>query len=325
MSIFKGTINDTIAAQLKAREKVVSTESNRDPDFLRYTTGKNGWVRMSSFVNYDSKRYDISTGRLIDDGKYKGDNLAKKYVLEGGTLYNQRNNIYSLRAGVGNLDGVYASNIDKIENNPASNKVDRLYGLRPMPGITSVNINNKSAYGSLREATIQFYAWDKHQLEELEILYMRTGYTVFLEWGWSEYIDHGNAPSINTYPSNIKVENFNTLTLNPFQPGWTEEAIYTRIDNDIIKTKGNYDALLGFVKNFSWQLMPNGGFQCSTTLISRGEIIETLKVSSNNNVPLGSPPKTTTKEAPAFAYSNFEKIFLNIIGHIKILLKLKVH
>ena len=45
MSIFKSTLNPTIAAQLKAREKIVSTTSTRDSDFLQYTTGKNSWVR----------------------------------------------------------------------------------------------------------------------------------------------------------------------------------------------------------------------------------------------------------------------------------------
>ena len=61
MSIFKSTIKSEIAAQLKAREKVISSE-NRGPDFLRYTTGKNSWVRMASFVNYDSTVFDIKKG-----------------------------------------------------------------------------------------------------------------------------------------------------------------------------------------------------------------------------------------------------------------------
>jgi hypothetical protein len=196
MSIFKSTLKPVIAAQLKAREKLISSDT-RSSDFLKYTTGKNSWVRMASFVNYDSKKYDSKTGKLIDDGKYNGDTLSKKYILEGGTLYNQGTNQYSLRAGVGNLDGVYSSNIDKRGNK----EVDRLYGLRPMPGITNVSVINKSAYGSLREATIQFYAWDKHQLEELEVLFMRTGYTVLLEWGWSEYINHDVPTSVNDYPN----------------------------------------------------------------------------------------------------------------------------
>jgi len=319
MSIFKSTLKPVIAAQLKAREKIVSSDVRTDA-FLRYTTGKNSWVRMTSFVNYDSKVFDKKTGKLVNDNRYTGDSLSKKYILEGGTLYDKGNDKYSLRSGVGKLDGVYASSIDKINSNPNDNKVDRLYGLRPMPGITNVNIINKSAYGSLREATIQFMAWDKHQLEELEILFMRTGYTVLLEWGWSQYIDHDVPTSINNYPNIKEVKNFDKPTINPFKPGITDIDIYNKIDSDIADNKGNYDALLGYVKNFSWQLMSNGGFQCSTTLISRGEVIETLKASANPNIILGSSytPNTTTSiaEEQKPLLSNFEKIFLNIIGKI---------
>jgi len=309
MSIFKSTIKPEIAAQLKAREKVVSSP-NRGDDFLRYTSGKNSWVRMASFVNYDPK-----------DGKYKGDQLSRKYILEGGTLYNTSGNNFSLRSGVGKLDGVYASNLDKISSNPADTKVDRMYGLRPMPGITSVNVMNKSAYGSLREATINFYAWDKHQLEELELLFMRTGYTVFLEWGWSQYIDHDaqGSKGINTEPDNIKVKNFDAKTIDIFSTKLNEDVIYFAIDDSVSKAKGNYDAMLGFVKNFSWQLMPNGGFQCSTTIVSRGEAIETIKASANPYTILGSaadPAIASGLEQPQPIYSVFEKIFLNIIAHL---------
>jgi hypothetical protein len=317
MSIFKSTLKPVIAAQLKAREKLISSEV-RGSDFLMYTTGKNSWVRMSSFVNYDSKVFNSATGKLKDDNRYTGDQLAKKYILEGGTLYSGSTG-FSLRSGVGNIDSVYGSGIDKISADPKNNLVDRLYGLRPMPGITGVTVTNKSAYGSLREATIQFMAWDKHQLEELEILFMRTGYTVLLEWGWSQYIDHDTPTNLNDYPNLVGVKTFNNPTINPFTPGLTDELIYNRIDTDIDKNKGNYDALLGYVKNFSWQLMPNGGFQCSTTLISRGEVIETIKASGNPNIILGSsysPPMSLSNPANKPLLSNFEKIFLNIIGHI---------
>ena len=74
MSIFKSTLNPAIAAQLKAREKIISSD-NRNDTFLRYTSGKNSWVRMTSFVNYDDPK-----------GKYKGDQLSRKYVLEGGDI-----------------------------------------------------------------------------------------------------------------------------------------------------------------------------------------------------------------------------------------------
>ena len=57
-----------------------------------------------------------------------------------------------------------------------------------MPGITDINVRTKSAYGSLREAKVNFECHNRRQLEVLEMLYMRPGYMVILEWGWNPYI-----------------------------------------------------------------------------------------------------------------------------------------
>jgi hypothetical protein len=279
MSIFQGTLDKYVQDQLKAREIIVSQgiySSNknnvtpyglvpRNDAFLRYTSGKNSWVRMTSFVNVNKK---------IGSKTYSGDELARKYILEGGTLYQDPNTgNFTLRRGVGKQSSVYGSNIDEGGNRP--------FGYRPMPGITSAQITNKSAYGSLREATIKFYCWDKHQLEELELLFMRTGYSILLEWGWSQYLNSKDL-------SNITIENFNTPTINPFNilsnPNLPpDEVVYRQIEALNQSTYGNYDGMLGYIKNFSWQIMPNGGFDCTTVLISRGEVISTVKVSSNNN------------------------------------------
>ena len=330
MSIFKSTLKPFVAAQLKAREKVIGQVENnkagvgpRDSTFLRYAAGKNGWVRMVSMVNYDSQKFSKSKGRFESDGRYSGNQLTKKYVLEGGTLYEGSKGFY-LRRGVNQRDGIYGSNIDKISFDPKSNQVDRTYGLRPMPGITSVSIQNKSAYGSLREATVNFYAWDKHQLEELEVLFMRPGYSVFVDWGWSQYLDHGPAKQgINSYPDNIRIENL----LAPLSPELldpiNEGRIYNLIDTNIEKYNGNYDAMIGFVKNFSWQMMSNGGWQCSTTIISRGEALEEIKASNNPRTILGSKTAqtpaaglNTPAEPPPPILSFFEKLFLTIKGSL---------
>jgi hypothetical protein len=348
MSIFKSTLKPEIAAQLKAREKIISQTSDsgvkdkkgnpifnigtlpRDSNFLRFAAGKNSWVRMVSFVDadYGCKKIKNSSGEDIINPTtnkpkveclYTGNQLAKKYILEGGTLYNsgkEGDDTFSLRRGVNKTDGVYGSNIDRISNTGTT--LDRPLGLRPMPGITSLNVTNKSAYGSLREATVEYYCWDKHQLEEIELLYMRPGYSVMLEWGWSQYLDHGVANDINKYPDNISIKNFDLNTIDAFKAE-TEDYVYSQIDELVSKSKGNYDAILGLVKNFSWQLMPNGGYRCTTILISRGEVLETIKASSNPNIILGSTPPPapvnidgTTVGSSSPIFTLFERIFLTI-------------
>jgi hypothetical protein len=306
MSIFKDTLPTHVQNQLRAREIIVSQASGskvtaygttpRSGDFMRYTTGKNSWVRMTSFVDC------VNSGVKIGSKTYTGDQLAKKYILEGGTLAedsaNPGSGVFGLRYGLGYPDAVYASNID--------DGGDRQYGYRPMPGITSVSIINKSAYGSLREATVKFYAWDKHQLEELELLYMRTGYSVLLEWGWSQYLDSSDLTKVGM--KNFDAATINAFKISPNLTGQADEAIYNQIDKFNKEAYGNYDGMLGYVKNFSWSILPNGGFECTTVLISRGEVLSSLKLSTNSGVINISSGTTVSDQATV---SQFEGILLN--------------
>ena len=74
------------------------------------------------------------------------------------------------------------------------------FGAVPMPGITSVNIRTKSAYGSLREAKVKFVCHNRKQLEALELLYMRPGIPILLEWGWTTYIDNKGKKVSDYFP-----------------------------------------------------------------------------------------------------------------------------
>ena len=111
MSIFKGTISPEVAWQLAARKHIIQ-QNSRDGIFASYTTGKNSWVRMASFVNANVLLRN-SKGTPVGGFRYEGDELARKYVLEGGTLYEQ-NNQFFLRKGVLGDGAAYGSDIDKL-------------------------------------------------------------------------------------------------------------------------------------------------------------------------------------------------------------------
>ena len=138
-----------------------------------------------------------------------------------------------------------------------------------MPGITGVDIKSKGAYGSLREVTVNFNCWDITQLEDLELLYMRPGYSVLLEWGWNPYLKNDGTlasdfPSFDIFNSNLNGKDYQ----NVFQQLFKEEE----------RAEGNYGGFLGIIKNYKWSARPDGGYDCSTTLISIGEMIESLKI-----------------------------------------------
>lgn len=255
MSIFKDTFPEFVSTQIKKRQETFMVR--RSPQDLSYINSRKAWVRLTSGVNTEDPP---------GSGNYTN-TLARQYVLHGGTLFNTNNDpsqpfTGSLRSGIGDgSEMVYSTTTP-------SGKKHRL-GLRPMPGITNVEIKSKSAYGSLREATISFVCWDIHQLEDLELLYMRPGFLALLEWGWTPYMSNDDK-----YTTRVDFDT-NILSSNP---SGSLQDIYRELHNSSIKQSGNYDALLGFVKNFQWSFRVDGGYDCTTTLISPGEVIESLKI-----------------------------------------------
>lgn len=235
MSIFKDTFKKGVQDQLAIRQKAIA---ERSPAAIQYYNARNAWVRLSSSVNV---------------GKDNGA-LAKKYILQGGTLYQN-----SLRAGVGVGDEAYSL------NSPGG--ITNRLGIRPMPGITGIDIQPKGSYGSLRSVTINFIAWDLRQLEDLELLYMRPGYTALIEWGWAPYLDNnGGLTSANA------IQFYDIIDKTPSQ---------NQIYMDLFKRSsenGNYDAMYGKIQNYSWKARSDGGYDCTTTIISIGEVIDSLKV-----------------------------------------------
>jgi hypothetical protein len=238
MSIFRNTFQDDIKASLTARQEAMEV-SNRTPEIIQYLNSRNSWIRMTSSV-------DVNNDKGLS---------AKRNILLGGTIG------FGLKSGVG-------STLDKAYNYKSTSGVDNRLGLRPMAGITSMDIKSKSAYGSLREAVVNFQCWDIHQLEELELLYMRPGYTVLVEWGWTPYLDSGRN-LVTTPPSVYDILN---------KGNTSRTKIFKDLYNKSTLSGGNYDAMFGYVKNYQWSARPDGGYDCQTTIISTGEIIESLKV-----------------------------------------------
>jgi hypothetical protein len=314
VSIFKETLDPGIQTQLKARTLVVSGENNNRSGLLPWYLSKNAWVRMTSFVNYTEGTIYYDSGSIKIDpttGHYKGDQLSKKYVLEGGTLYKNK-----LRQGVATPNGVYGSNIDFRTDGTADSQYFRQQGIRPMPGITDVRLRTIGAYGSLFETTVNFHAWDTHQLNELELLFMRPGYSVLLEWGWSQYLNYTDSltGSMSTLTERqIKDQIFSGQTINPFNDTLAPENVYKELERLRQKHRYNYDGMLGYVKNFSWKLRRDGGYDCSTTLISMGEVINTIKMNTSaNQTVLGSNKLPDGDEASSYVYDDYENVLLSL-------------
>ena len=277
--------------QLKTRSDKNSQESNRSNEDIKYIANKTAWVRMVSSVDVSGedmayfKTYlsdqDFSFGPAIE-GRPSGINtdpsfLAKKFVLFGGTsAYDNINKIYSLRSGLGKNGSYGILGEEEISQ----------YGYRPMPGITSVTIDTAGRLGSVRFATINFKVWDKMQLDIIDALYFKLGYSMFLEWGHTYFYQDrsrgvGN-PNYVLMTSEMK-------KIDPFVNGsghsWDKEALNIQIVKNSREAEGNYDGMLGTVTNFNFSFNQEGGYDCSVKLIGYGALADSIKLNSSTALP----------------------------------------
>jgi len=242
MSIFKDSFKAEIREQITRRQNIAGGRT-RSPQELAWLNSRNAWIRMTSSVQVNG-----------DAGA-----LARQYILQGGTR----------GAGEGQLRSGIGGNSNAYSTSNARGQTYRL-GIRPMPGITGIDVKSKSAYGSLREVTVQFNAWDIRQLEELELLYMRPGYTVLVEWGWSPYINNAGAL--------VATADFTDEVLVALNGTPNKDRIQKLIYEKALRSNGNYDASYGKISNYSWKARMDGGYDCSVTITSLGEILESLKI-----------------------------------------------
>ena len=241
MSIFKETFKDFVFRQLRIREAIVQTGNDGSTRFgnprSEIQVGSNieniAIAKGAFYTNSVSKQCvvrmtsGVNTSKFETEMNLNEDGIAKNFILEGGIL--QENN--KPKEGFAKENGAYG---DKITRSDSADG----FGIVPMPGIIDANIRTKTAYGSLREAQVNFVCHNRRQLDILEILYMRPGMPILLEWQWSPYINkEGNIEK-------------NTKNIDFFD---TSKSI-NELNLEIIKNKedsdGNYDGFIGFCKNF---------------------------------------------------------------------------
>ena len=289
MSIFRNTFTETVRKQLKTRQDALKS---RSPKAIIQLNSRNSWIRMTSGVNVDGTN-----------------KLAKDYIMLGGVLNQNK----SLRSGVGDASKAYNTTSPSGTSYNTAFKAGTA-GIKPMPGITAIDIKSKSAYGSLREVTVQFICHNLQQLEDLELLYMRPGYTALIEWGWVPFLDNAGQPQ-----SNIKFYD-GVLDGKASNGKADRDQIFLDLFQNSKDHSGNYDALYGYIKNYNWTARMDGGYDCTTTIISIGEILESLKIGWTpldiNNIVndgglLGTTPSPPSDSAPISQYIAAPKVDFN--------------
>jgi hypothetical protein len=274
---------DYVAQQINIRQKYhgsgTSTEY-RTAEELAYLNSKTAWIKLASGISITEERLR-KDGLGANQTRYHDAELAKNFILFGGTsrlepknsndnpsnypilkqrgTYNGVNNIWDWYKGTYNVNG-------NLTNNDSTGE----FGLVPPPGIVSADIKCLNR-GSIKKATVNLKCYSPEQFRILDDLYLRIGYTMLLEWGWAPYVDNKGEYTPNYY----------TIIEDP--DGWfsdkakSSDYILNKIQGYRAAKDGNYDALLCKVVNFSWTFAQDGSYDITLSLISIGDVIESLK------------------------------------------------
>ncbi len=240
-----------------ANDKSSFSRTDQQINLLNSNTA---WVKLASGIS-------VSAERLTDIGvstSLNGMGLAKKYILHAGFSRLEQDGTDRLIQRQGFLP-----------QDPNSSYTYGTYGYSPMPGILSADIKSLNR-GSIKKATVRLIAHNKQQFDIIDLLYLRLGYTVLLEWGNSLFTANG-------VDRDILRETLLEKTFFNLGEKKSYLDMLTPIETYRQKYAGNYDGLLGKVSNFSWAFQPDGSYSIEITIISLGDVIESLK--TNISIP----------------------------------------
>jgi len=290
-------ISPRILEQIDSRQKMhgagYNSESiNRNPLVLNYLNNRNSWIKMASGVSIEGEKgkeklKDIfsqasdQTTKSTDIENLKGTGLAKNLVLF--------NTIQSINDYDTNLPQPYLSRSGVRKDNLLSNSIDKMYGglggnsqgLQPVGGITDFTVESLNR-GSIRKASVNIKVYNKFQFNLVELVYLRLGYIMILEWGWDKYVSNIEKikDSPNT-PPNVTIEQMGSTIIEESwfkENTFTQQSMLKKIDTIRKKTQGNYDGFFGKVSNFSWKVNKDGSYDIKVDLITLGSVIESINV-----------------------------------------------
>lgn len=302
-----------VKEQVDIRQKVLGKYSNIPSSDLQSYTNKTPFLRLASSVNLTNngpdfsgsptqndnsvlKKLAASTG--IPEAELIGPELAKKFILQGGVVSIDNSNTFSgLQKGLNDGSSLFNGSYGWGGNQER--------GYVPLPGITDASVTYYNN-GSLSKTDITVKLYSKTQFSLFDVLYLRPGYTLLMEFGWSTYLDKdGNLQSMDNFLSQ-PLSQF----LNPTKNITTQYHIYDLIQKEKETYHGNYEAVYGKISKFSWVFNSDGTYDCKIQLTAMGDVIESLKVNiTNPNLtglinPSNNTDEDQTVQPPLIANAN---------------------
>jgi hypothetical protein len=324
---FEGFVQEQIG--IRQFSQFGGYDSLRNDVQLQYLSNRNAWVKFASSIkisdnNAGRKKLDKLGIESLDS--FFGTKLAESAILFNtlSSYSDSKSPLSSKRAGITDETTVnlYGNSAATLWNNSFAYGIGaRDFGLQPPPGIIAVTVDSLNR-GSIRKANVTLKAHNRFQFDIIELLYLRLGYTMMLEWGWDKYIEFINSASDELVISNVgnTIIEENWFTSN----GISQIGMVNLIKEYQNRYSGNYDGFFGKVSNFTWNFNPDGTYDISIDLITIGDVIESLKVNTSSKflgLPNGTAPPeptttTTTPAEPQEEANNITKAaYINTVGY----------
>jgi len=270
MGIIGEKIEIDLSNQIKIRQEKLGAPIPSTEDII-YTNSKTSWLRVASSVDVNNPEL----AGIGDLGISKGDQLAKNLVLFGPAINSDGdvpNSIFPNGLGTTNA----AKSLLGVGGNTSK------WGLTPPPGVESVNIKALNR-GAIRKGQIKIKAHNPDQFRLLEVLYLRLGFTILVEWGHTIYYDNDGI-----------LQQYNDFATTPFSKFMGGSSNFNAINESLVKERKkkdyNYDGFLGYISNFNWSFNPDGSYDITLDVISRGGLIDSLttnKAGASKEIPTG--------------------------------------
>lgn len=273
--VIGGGIDNSVVEQLIARETLVSS-TKKDNKHLLFFNSNGAWARIVSSINTITKEESesLATGKKTINDVVGNKNLAYNNVIMGGTVKQATASKPTSIGGGINHSKHNPVNIDMDGYVTSGDIKDSAYhnyeslGHRPTPGINSVSVKSKGTYGSLREAEVNVTVWTLEDLEMMQALYLRPGFTILLEWGHSLQLDSKSGEIVKD------IQYYRKFLRNKVP----KKTIQNDLKELTFDSSYNYDSMSGYISNFNWSFREDGGYDCMIKIISSGTVLESIAV-----------------------------------------------
>jgi LAS superfamily LD-carboxypeptidase LdcB len=306
-----------IDKQIKKRQEIHG-KKDRTIEEISYLNSTLAWVKLASGVSLTQERLDLlknQYGNSIVNNIKPGKELATKNVLfngltsMGSTNYTQEQSTENLSETLGipyaDRDVTVTSDVENFKNsqqqrtgflgaNGAYGIGGNDFGIVPMPGIVSMDSQDLNR-GSIKKSRVKIKAYNKQQFDVIDVLYLRLGYTVLLEFGNSQYWDSGDL----TKAGKNKLTKMGTTLVDTdfFRIDENYYELLEKIEDKRRQCRGNYNAILGKIVNFSWTFSKDGTYDIDLDIISVGDVIESLKLNLPPLKSIGNAQKFSDRQA----------------------------